>query len=382
MKRSKILTLLLVGSVVGTLISCQSTELAAGKVEQLDLSGTREDFNIIPDDSVEVYSSTMKNVVEPKLEQIRHKGTFSSNHNGHRIYYENYDVKNEKGSVVLLHGFTEFIKKYNEIIYYFTEAGYDVYMMEHFGHGYSERSEAIDGNLSKVAVEEFNIYVDDAFQFVTDVVNKKRDKNKPLILYGHSMGGGIATRVLETYPGHFDAAVLSSPMLEINTGATPEWIARFVAGSAKFFGAGGNYIFGHSDFSTEEAFDDPGCAASSYPRYKYALSLRNDDEYMQMNGATWYWLDAAIDATHEAVKESEAQKVTIPVLMFQAEKDSLVESRGQLKFAETVPNIRVVFCPEAHHEVFNAPNEIANAYWVTIFDFLEGVDYGSDIRNN
>ena len=369
MKHFKTTFILMIAFVAGTLMSCKSTQFEGATMNVLDKSVEREDFEILPEED---FIQTMENKIEPELAKIKHTGTFNSNHENHRIYYEYYDVENEKGSVVLLHGFTEFIQKYNEIIFYFTRAGYDVYMAEHYGHGYSERSEVVKDNLSKVAVEDFNVYVDDAFQFVTDVVNKKRNRNKPLILYGHSMGGGIGTRLLETYPGHFDAAILSSPMLDINTGV-PEWIAKFVAGSAKVFGAGENYIFGHFDYTPEELFDDPACAATSYPRYKYALNKRNDNEYFQMNGATWYWLDASIAATKIATKEEEAQKVKIPVLLFQAEKDALVESQGQLEFASRAKNVNIVFCPEAHHEIFNTPNDIANAYWVTIFDFLDMV---------
>ena len=370
MKKIKNLFIFLMVAVAGSFISCKSTQFEGATMNVLDTNVSRPDFTLIEEDS---FIETMKNVVEPKLASIMHTGTFNSNHDGNRIYYEYYDVADEKGSVVILHGFTEFIKKYNEIIYYFTEAGYDVYMAEHFGHGYSQRHDDVSDNLSKVAIEDFNVYVDDAFQFVTDVVNKKRDKNKPFILFGHSMGGGIGTRLLETFPSHFDAAILSSPMLEINTGATPEWLARFVAGSAKAFGGGSNYIFGHSDFTPEEYFDDPGCAASSYPRYKYGFDKRVENEYLQMNGATWYWLDAAIKATHVAVSEEEAKKVRIPVLLFQAENDSLVRAGGQLEFASKAKNVNVVFCPEAHHEIFNSPDNIAKSYWITIFDFLDMV---------
>ena len=351
----------------GTLISCKSTQFEGATMNVLDTNVSRNDFNIIDEDT---FLDTMKNEVEPSLEKIMKDGTFNSNH-GHSIYYQYYDVEDEKGSVVILHGFTEFIEKYNEIIYYFTQAGYDVYMSEHYGHGYSGRSETVSGNLSKVAVEDFNIYVDDAFQFVTDVVNKKRDRNKPFILFGHSRGGGIGARLLEEFPSHFDAAILSSPMLEVNTGGTPEWLARFVAGSAKAFGAGGNYIFGHGDYTVEDYFDDPDCSATSYPRYKYAFDKRVEDEYLQMNGATWYWLDAAIEATKEAVKLEKAQRVKIPVLLFQAENDALVRPRGQLEFASKAKNVNVVMVPDSHHECFNTPNIIANAYWVTIFDFLD-----------
>lgn len=370
MKKNKQIVSVLLLAVLVFFSACNSTEYAGRTMNVLDLNVGRDDFSIVPEDG---YAETMKTVVEPYLESIMHNGTFSSNIDGHRIYYEYFDIENEKGSVVILHGFTEFIKKYNEIIYYFSKAGYDVYMAEHFGHGYSERDALTDGNLSKVAVDEFSIYVDDAFQFITDVVNNRRDRNKPFILYGHSMGGGIGTRLLEKYPEVFDAAILSSPMIEINTGATPEWIAKFFAGSAKAFGAGGGYVFGHYDFTPEELFEDPSCPATSYPRYKYAFDMRTENEYWQTYGATWAWLDAALEATEKMVKTEEAERVRIPVLLFQAENDSLVKSRGQLEFASKAYNVNVVYCPDAHHEIFNSPDDIASAYWVTIFDFLDQV---------
>lgn len=368
MKKKNLLILLFATLLLFS--SCQSTEYRGRTMNVLDTSVEREDFHLISENG---YKERMDSEVVPFLQSIVEKGTFASNIGNHRIYYEIYDIEDEKGSVVLLHGFTEFIQKYREIIYYFTQAGYDVYMAEHYGHGYSERDELTEGNLSKVAVDEFSVYVDDAFQFITDVVNKKRDRNKPFILFGHSMGGGIGTRLLEKYPSVFDAAILSSPMIEIETGATPEWIAKFFAGSANAFGAGGDYIFGHYDYTPEDLFEDPSCPASSYERYKYALELRAENEYYQMYGATWSWLNASIDATKKMVEQEEAQKVRIPVLLFQAENDSLVRSGGQLEFAAKAYNVNVVYCPGAHHEIFNSPDEIAYAYWVTIFDFLDEV---------
>ena len=200
----------------------------------LPLDISRSDFEIVSEDN---YSKTMSEEVEPYLNSIKRNGTLSSNRDGHRIYYEIFDVDNEKGSVVILHGFTEFIRKYSEIIFYFNRAGYDVYMIEHYGHGYSERREDVSNELSKVAVDDFNVYTEDVKQFVDEVVLPLSSDNK-LVLFGHSMGGGIATRFLEIYPDIFDFAILSSPMIGINMGAVPQWAAKFLSGSANLFGAG------------------------------------------------------------------------------------------------------------------------------------------------
>ena len=44
-----------------------------------------------------------------------------------------------------------------------------------------------------------------------------------------------------------------------------------------------------------------------------------------------------------------------------------------MEFASKAANVNVVMCPYAHHEIFNSPDAVANAYWVTVFDFLDGL---------
>ena len=152
------------------LSACSTTKVGGRTYNILPLDIEREDFSIVAEDN---YQETMKTIVEPYLDSIRHIGTLSALRDGHRIYYEYFDIEEEKGSVVILHGFTEFIRKYSEIIYYFSQAGYDVYMIEHYGHGYSERRSDVQDNLSKVAVDDFDVYTEDVKQFVDQGLKKQ-----------------------------------------------------------------------------------------------------------------------------------------------------------------------------------------------------------------
>lgn len=43
------------------------------------------------------------------------------------------------------------------------------------------------------------------------------------------MGGAIGVRYLEEFPLTFDAAILSAPMLGMNTGKYPKWLAKVTA---------------------------------------------------------------------------------------------------------------------------------------------------------
>lgn len=216
------------------------------------------------------YAKEMDTIVLPYLESKRHYNVIYSKEDNHRIYYEYFDNENEKGTIVILHGFSEFVNKYNEVAYYFLKQNYDVYLIEHFGHGFSERN--IEEDLSKVDVEDFSVYTTDLNQLMEEVVIPLQGKDN-LFMFAHSMGGGIGTRYLELYPEVFKAAILSSPMNEINLGWPPEWLAKFISGSAIIFNSGTNYAMGQSSFNSEEEFT-PYAASSSQARYSYYFNKR------------------------------------------------------------------------------------------------------------
>ena len=84
------------------------------------------------------FRKQMKQVTETYLKKYRRCGRFSS-YDGTGIYYRTYIRKKAKGNIVISHGFSEFAEKYDEMIYYFLQAGYSVFLAEHRGHGRSQR---------------------------------------------------------------------------------------------------------------------------------------------------------------------------------------------------------------------------------------------------
>ena len=118
-------------------------------------------------------------IVENMLNRMRNSGTFKGE-NFANIYYEKYIVEESDKAIVICHGFSECIEKYHEIIYYFLNEGFSVYIMEHRGHGRS-------GCLSKscntqVEVESFDYYVKDLKTFLNEIVLKDKRFNNNLYL--------------------------------------------------------------------------------------------------------------------------------------------------------------------------------------------------------
>ncbi|MDO5703081.1 MAG: alpha/beta hydrolase [Lachnospiraceae bacterium] len=133
------------------------------------------------------------------------------------------------GSVIFVHGFTEFTEKYTEMLYYFYNEGYSVFMYDQRGHGHSARFVEED---YLVHIDTFDTYVKDLDFFISRLVLHETPGG-PFYLFAHSMGGCIAALYLEHRPDFFRKAILSSPMLRMTFGSIPTFAGKAMATAAK-----------------------------------------------------------------------------------------------------------------------------------------------------
>lgn len=329
-------------------------------VVPLDLSLTNDEGYILEAS----FETTMQRVVEPYLTHRVTKGYFNGK-NDAPIYYEYYKLPTSKASIVISHGFTESSEKFKEVIYYFLKHNYSVYILDHRGHGLSYR---MVSDFSLVHIDDFDDYVDDFYCFITKIV-VPQTSNEQLFLYAHSMGGAIGILFLERYPHYFDAAILSSPMLEVKLGSLPHFIASATSTIATTFGKGEDYMPLQYPFdpiyNLENSFTN--CAV----RYTYYFNKRISHDYLQNSGCSFGWMKTALAATSELMEKNNIAKVTIPILIFQAQHDSLVSPNSHYQFAKNTPHSSIIFVPGAKHELYNAENKLLVPYFNTLFNFLE-----------
>lgn len=309
------------------------------------------------------YNEDMKNIVEPFLNDKIENGCIIG-HEDVNLYYENYKVENAKGNIVIIHGYTENLERYHEIIYYFLKDGYNVFGIEHRGHGRSGKLGIADEG--QIYVKEFNQYVYDLKCFMDQVVIPNNE-NKKVLLFAHSMGGGVCAKFLEDYPKYFDAAILNAPMLEVNTGNIPKHFAKIIVKSAVLIGKGGEYVLGKKPYSP--GYNPDKIGTSSIKRYEYSDNIIADDEELQRGGASYNWTHEAFKLTKEITKQENASKVKIPVLIFQAEYDWAVMPSGQNQFAKHAPDCKVLIIKNSRHEIFLERDEILKPYLEEVLNF-------------
>lgn len=338
-----------------------NTNTSTAEMTLLDMSLTENAYVL----SEDTFETQMLNVVEPFIASVTTSGHFTS-YDDTDIYYEYYKAPSARGNIVISHGFTESLEKYTELAYYFLQEDYNVYIIDHRGHGLSERTVS---DLSLVDVKDFNSYVHDLYTFINEIVIPQKDE-LPLFLFAHSMGGGIGTLFLEEYPEVFDAAVLSSPMLGINLGSVPRFAANIISNAATLIGQGAEYVISHHPFDSDNQSLESS-SASSLARFNYYLNKKLDNEYLQTNGASYSWLKESLSATNEMIKPENAARATTPILLFQSENDSLVLPEPQYEFVNNAPNAELIFVPDAKHELFSAANDIFIPYLNTVLTFFE-----------
>jgi acylglycerol lipase len=108
-----------------------------------------------------------------------------------------------KACVVIVHGIGEHSGRYQHVAEYFNKSGYAVLGFDHRGHGRSEGARGYFG---------YDQATGDIVHFVDDMAAQY--SGKPVILYGHSLGGALVLYYGFTQKMHVKAVVCTSPGLD------------------------------------------------------------------------------------------------------------------------------------------------------------------------
>ncbi len=309
------------------------------------------------------YAQAMEQEVTPYLKARMTSGRFARVP-GEELYYEHIRAKEEpaKKTLVMVHGFTENIVKLYETAYYFHQLGFEIWMLQQRGHGNSFRG---TNNKSLVHIRDFMDLIEDLHYFVSNIVGNKGEAER--VLFGHSMGGGVSAAYLETYPDDFDRAILSSPMLEMNSGGTPVWVASLLAHVMIAIGKEQAYLPGSGPYrpeTFEECFN-----TDCKERFEWYSEKCKTNEAFQMCAPSMRTALQFLRLTRYVAKPENLQKVKAKILLIQAGKDAMVLPGGQVTFAEKTPDTKLVTI-DAPHEIYRCKNEVLEKYWDVIEAFI------------
>lgn len=283
------------------------------------------------------------------------------------IAHASMHQQQDSPAIILVNGRSESYLKYQDIANHYYQQGFSVYMIDHRGQGLSQR---LTENVDKGYVADFNDYVDDLALFIDTVVMRK--KHTRLVMLGHSMGGAIVTRYLQTKPHQIERAILASPMYGVLLPA-PKPVIKLVAKGLtlidRLFSLQPSYVLGGKGYE-EKPFDNNELT-NDLDRYEAFCEIYRNNPVIQLGSPTNRWLIEALKACEQCIEG--AGNLSVPMLLLQAGCDTIVDNRAQDSFCSSANPKLLTFMriDEARHEILFELERLRRPALEAITKFLE-----------
>jgi len=248
---------------------------------------------------------------------------------GARLHFKRWRPEGEaKASVLLAHGYAEHIGRYQHVAAALNAAGYDVFAVDHWGHGRSDGARGF--------VQDFSVYLDgvDALHAASSAAAPDRKR----FLIGHSMGGLVAASYLIRRGGDFAGAVLSGPLLKApdEPPAPVKFIGKVLSRIAPKVGL--------ISLDASLVSRDPKVVAAYVGDplvYRGKITARLGDEMLTTMEETL----------------ARAGEIAVPILVLHGEKDGLASPEGSKLLHERMKADDKTYkvYDGFYHEIFNDP---------------------------
>ena len=267
--------------------------------------------------------------------------------------------------------------------YHHFKGNIDLFCMDHCSQGLSGRwSKHIDRGWAA----DFAHYADDAEHFVDEIVLEGRgggSAKEDIYIIGHSMGGLIASMLVERNPGLFDKVVFSSPMFAVRgIEGVPYPIFRLIAVvGAKLLGKELDFVPGagpRKDHLVDSVEDGNQCC-SCQARLDNWHYVRKEHPLTWLGGVTWGWIHTSnqyrVTSNTITAEQVDAFEKS-DILLLQCEKEKIVCNKTMDQFNDTVRTSRKVPIAGSLHEAFFEIDTIRDFTISTVVDFLQAKKTG------
>jgi lysophospholipase len=271
-----------------------------------------------------------------------------------------------RGSVVVSPGRSEPIEKYFEVVQDLLDRGFVVLVHDWRGQGLSAR--ALPDRL-KGHARGFKPFLAD-YEALLDTFEARLPK--PWIAVAHSMGGCLAMLALAHGEKRFSAAVLSAPMLGLNTAGVPPWVAAPLSWTLSRVGLSGGYVQGGRYDPLAQTFVGDALTHDEARYDRYQAQLRADPR-IAVGGMTWGWADFAISACAWLRGAGRVEHIAIPVTIVAAQMDNRVLNADQQRIAGRIPNGCYVEVAGAFHEILIETDPRRDVFWRAFDETIDPV---------
>lgn len=311
------------------------------------------------------YEQDFANLVAPYRDHEFNQNDFLSFDGRTNLnYYAPKNLLNTK-ALLILPGRTEPAIRYFELAYDLKDLGYDTYLFDHRGQGFSDRL-LPDGQ--KGHVDSFDDYVKDLNKFIEE----KLTNYEQVDIISHSMGSAVHLRYLHIYQTEtkkISHNVVVAPMLTINFNPYPTWQAVLLLNWFNFWGKGNDYIPNGKPYNLDSIFENSRVTQSQH-RWKTAKNYNLDYPELQVGDSTNKWTLTAYKATNKIFNDRK-NFTGNNIIYFQSEEEEIVKNDRNEKFCNSNPDCTLYNFKESKHGILNEKDSIRNQALKIIRSYLQ-----------
>ena len=274
------------------------------------------------------YESGYRHYEPLQSEMIEREHAFQ-NAKGITIFYREWlpDAGKAQGIALIVHGLGEHSGRYRHVAAALTEAGFLCFGIDQLGHGKSGGTRVFIPDL-RLAVEDLR----QLFEIVT-----RQYAQKPVFLFGHSMGSLTGLEFALLYPDRLCGIALSGAAVNCEE-SRPAWLVKLCLFAAAYVPRlrlsppGSPSVLTHEDEILKEWWEDPLI-----------------DKGMWRVGTS-----AALVLSSRRIRQS-AHQLTLPILALHGSDDHLVPSSGSVFLRQNASSsdVSVKIYEGMRHELVN-----------------------------
>ncbi len=254
---------------------------------------------------------------------MRHQ-TFTFNFHKTEFFGQYWQPETVKAVAVIIHGMGEHSGRYQHVAKKLTENDFGVIAFDHFGHG------------KTIGKRGHN----PGFEFVLESVTKLIDKatavfgDKPLFLYGHSMGGNTVINYTLRKKHTLTGVIATSPFLRLAF-QPPSWklflgkLMQKIAPSTTLSNGINPNDISRDPLEIQKYIDDPLVHDKISPNFSLSF----------IDSGTW--------AIHNA------SSLKTPMLVLHGTDDKIIDYKGSETFANNTTKATLKLYKGAYHELQN-----------------------------
>lgn len=247
------------------------------------------------------------------------------------LYLRRWECERAKAVIAVVHGLGEFTDRYDSTAQILAQHGYAVVGVDLPGHG---RTPGRRGH-----VKRFEDFLDAVDCVVTEAHTAY--PQLPVILFGHSMGGLIVARYLQTrpLPESIHAVILSSPSIQL-VRQIPSALRTFLRTISRL---------------APTSLQSTGISPEDVSRSPEVRSFYGSNRLV-LHKVSMRMLAEFLKAMDEVVLPGKLS-IGCPIFVAQAGQDKLVSADATRAFFAQIesPSKRFELYPDCYHELLNEP---------------------------